>query len=693
MPWAAGGVRMADLDVMIAALQAKVTARLLSPQRLPWKLYFAWSLRLVDPMGLGLAAVISGPSRFPTSMHARHREYLRAFRRLRPHRLQPAATLSYHQVMREPLFHNHQIVGDDGAPLSGADWQPLAASGLRRVGDLRTRLAAGGLVPDPHLTALLHRLPSAWRDHLVTPESARSEWRLSADGCTVRKAGSVEQYTVLPCGRLMLAAGGDVARSGPGWTGCLVVSCPSTTRSPSLGQPVEACLFLVGPWDEVQLDPSAWGIGRASLLSYTVSEAASRLRVLRMLADPAVTFEVAHGLRPSLWQDDWSSTTEGLAGRESRWTAAVVRSAGPLDAAAGPAQPPRNVRPRLDFTTVTYHLGSPWLRLQRALPRRQPRDRALPRVQPTSTPTSAAARASDEIDAAAPRMGPAPAWRGVWGRVQDSSLPRELRSLGWRILHCALNVGAFRAYKHIQTSSQPASGAGMCSHINCDGQPETLSHAFVGCPVAEGATRWLCDVWERIEGGHRPPRSVAVLLADDPSAWRPPPSLQSLWTFLRLTTLAAIWAARSRRCRTGVAATSAGVAAATVYDVRLAMERDWQLVAVDIRQHSGVCSAWFRGRDPCLSVEDFAARWCHRGVLATAPAGGRGQPLVPPVIRLSPVWPVPLPALPPPPPPPPPLPDDLPALPSPSGRCETGRKRGAAEHDMAPSPRRARRGG
>jgi hypothetical protein len=256
-------------------------------------------------------------------------------------------------------------------------------------------------------------------------------------------------------------------------------------------------------------------------------------------------------------------------------------------------------------------------------------------------------RGSDEVDVAAPGPGPAPRWRAVWARLHDAGLPRDVQVLGWRILHCALNVGACRVYRQGQVSGawQEGHSDGVCSHAACVAQPETLSHVFLHCPVAVLVTQWLCDVWERVTGGQRPPRSAAVLLADDITVWDPGLRLRPLWTVLRLMTLSAIWSATVKRGRIGLQASATSIAAKVVYSVRLLMEQDWQLAAVDIRLHSGVCSALFRGRAPHLSLAAFEGKWCHRGVLAGAPAGGLGQPLVKPTIRLSASWPVPLPGL------------------------------------------------
>jgi hypothetical protein len=140
MPWAAGGVRLADVPLMVEALQAKVIARLLGPERLPWKAYAGYWLAHTDRMGVGLASIFSGTGHSRLSIPDRLLGYFTAFSRLQPHRVQPASTMSFHQVMREPLFNNRQIVGEDGRPLPGMQWLAQAGS-LRRVQDLKDCLS------------------------------------------------------------------------------------------------------------------------------------------------------------------------------------------------------------------------------------------------------------------------------------------------------------------------------------------------------------------------------------------------------------------------------------------------------------------------------------------------------------------------------------------------------------------------
>ena len=37
----------------------------------------------------------------------------------------------------------------------------------------------------------------------------------------------------------------------------------------------------------------------------------------------------------------------------------------------------------------------------------------------------------------------------------------------------------------------------------------------------------------------------------------------------------------------------------------------------DVRQISGVCSSWLRGKDPSMTLDCFTSMWCHRGALTS----------------------------------------------------------------------------
>ena len=57
------------------------------------------------------------------------------------------------------------------------------------------------------------------------------------------------------------------------------------------------------------------------------------------------------------------------------------------------------------------------------------------------------------------------------------------------------------------------------------------------------------------------------------------------------------------------------MAARILSSCRKAILGNWRLATVNVRTASGVLSDWLRWRDPQLTREEFAARWCHRNVL------------------------------------------------------------------------------
>ena len=151
-----GGIGLVDIRGQLAALQAKVIARLLEPEFLPWKSFFdfwlyrssAWLASQAQPPAAPHQHVWQLGRFLPFSSYAlagmaapqRVIQYITAFRQLQPHRLQPPEDLSYQDIMGQPLFHNKSIRdADTGQPLQWLQW---ARQGIVRVGDLRQLMAA-----------------------------------------------------------------------------------------------------------------------------------------------------------------------------------------------------------------------------------------------------------------------------------------------------------------------------------------------------------------------------------------------------------------------------------------------------------------------------------------------------------------------------------------------------------------------
>ena len=207
----------------------------------------------------------------------------------------------------------------------------------------------------------------------------------------------------------------------------------------------------------------------------------------------------------------------------------------------------------------------------------------------------------------------------------------------WRLLHGKLFVGGFSRHVH---RADPAGHA--CPHPCCAGQLATLTHVFITCPLAAGVWDWFAATWAAVTGDDAPPRSADLLLADDTRIWGPPRQLRQLWHRLRLAAICQLWAAyqRGRHQPDAAAITPGAVAARILSSCRKALLADWRLATVSVRQTAGVLSDWLRGRDPMITREQFAARWCHRAVLCALEELPGAQP----VIHWSAQHPVPLPA-------------------------------------------------
>jgi len=57
--------------------------------------------------------------------------------------------------------------------------------------------------------------------------------------------------------------------------------------------------------------------------------------------------------------------------------------------------------------------------------------------------------------------------------------------------------------------------------------------------------------------------------------------------------------------------------------VKAMIHNDWTKCNDNIKQISGVCSSWLRGKDPSMTLAAFQSFWCHNGTLAsvTSPSG------------------------------------------------------------------------
>ena len=117
--------------------------------------------------------------------------------------------------------------------------------------------------------------------------------------------------------------------------------------------------------------------------------------------------------------------------------------------------------------------------------------------------------------------------------------------------------------------------------------------------------------------------------------WKPAAELSSLWTLLRVATLHAVWHCRS--WREELVGSFAAAAVSRIVDfLQTSIERDWLRASMDVRLLSELPADYFRGRDPQLATEDFAARWTPNSVLCSIVSGSL-------VVHISLQAPVPVP--------------------------------------------------
>jgi len=57
--------------------------------------------------------------------------------------------------------------------------------------------------------------------------------------------------------------------------------------------------------------------------------------------------------------------------------------------------------------------------------------------------------------------------------------------------------------------------------------------------------------------------------------------------------------------------------------VKAMIRSDWTNCNDNIKQISGVCSSWLKGKDPSMTLASFQSLWCHTNTLAsvTSPSG------------------------------------------------------------------------
>ena len=400
-------------------------------------------------------------------------------------------------------------------------------------------------------------------------------------------------------------------------------------------------LYAIGPWASMDVSPTMWAHGAGhSLPFYVVRDVAIRMRRIRA-ATKVPGYMPGRGIFPKAWAALGGGG--GLVDVEARWAEDLMTRLGSAAAAAGPSTSAAAARDGRQFTHSWQ--PPPWMRTSFRLGAQEqavaadqdnsadftppsldhgdgPRTRAGGRAAPAPSQDAQGLRPParpDHFDVALAPPGtvPNPA-RKAWDRLSSRRIPRDLRAIGWRLLHAALYTGVFRA--HVRPTADPTTA--FCSAPACqDAQTmETAEHLFLTCPSVAPAADWLCRLWAAVAGpgSAAPPCTVAVLLADDDRTWRPGGSeeQQELWTTLRLSWLHSVWTLRCRRLREplGPAITPAGIVGVVVANVKRLIRRDFTRTICDARNMTAAPSSWFRGPVvPTLAPDAFLTRWAGHG--------------------------------------------------------------------------------
>ena len=480
LPKQLGGIGQVDVAAHITAMQAKVAAALLHPHRRAWKQFMRANLERAAP-GVGVRVLLmqcAGPAAAAARrrLNPRHAAYVAAFQAVGLHRRIPHEQMSVQQVRLEPLVGNHSIANAvTGGLFSTHSSLP---NGLQRqppgvtLGQVSSRLSF-----QPAVDGLV--LPAAWQQLLQQPEQAGAEWQLNAQHQLVqqqREDGGEECYSVQQDGSLACTQEPSTQQGGT-WVPCCVVFAtkggPRKEQQQQAGQHVSA-YYLVGPWEEVQVDPSVWGFGEAGgVLQYTVKAATQRLLQLKCSSLPG--WVPGCGMRPRLWRDQEGALAPATAlqdqeARHKRKFAELLQQGFRASS-----------RSRFSQEAEAAAVHANWM--DPSPPRLHPRQRAAAAATAATSLVTAQRQQQLLLQVTAPAVddtedpllrgvqeagdGDTP-WRAAYRHVSDKRLPRQLRVFGWRLLHAAIKVGGSRVYW--ATSMQQLLQC-CCQHPQCRPAP------------------------------------------------------------------------------------------------------------------------------------------------------------------------------------------------------------------------------
>ncbi len=680
LPTKMGGIGQVDVAAHITAMQAKVAVALLHPHRQPWKQFMRASLERALP-GLGVRVLVQQGSARAAAvargrLNPRHATYLAAFKAVGMHRRMAHASMLPQQVRLELVVGNFSVADATTGGLI-ASQNSLPATVQPRAAGATLGQISSSLTYQPAVDQLV--MPAAWQQKLQEPVTAGGPWQVDTQRRWVMQfeGGVSIWYAVQVDGSLVYLPTAPDRPSGTAFVPCCVVYTTKggprqqlQQQQPGQQQGVEApsALYLMGPWDEVQVDPRVWGFGKVGLLAYTVKAATQRL--VQAQCRDVKGWVPGYGVRPRLWRAEDGSLSpatalEQLTSRQKRTFAQMMQQGFSSNSRQG----------RFGAADVAAGVHANWM--DPSPPRQHPRQRAAVAASAADGQLTSQRRsqqlqtveqpAVDDTEDPLVRGLPRPTeadlpWVTAYRHVSDKRLPRPLRVFGYKLLHAALGVGGARVYaarnmqqlldccckqQQCQPQQQPQQQQQQPQQQQQQQQPtqggqqqgaqqqpqqqlaqlrpddftlETLAHLLVSCPVAAAAWAWFAMVWARVQPGAEVDVSnTRIVLLGDSTAWQPPVALQQLWTYLRLLLLESIWMARC--VGNGRPFTAVSVTARFRAALQQQLKQDWARSQGDIRQDSGVPLSWLRGRSPVLPPQQFAARWQASGVLYTVVAG------------------------------------------------------------------------
>jgi hypothetical protein len=576
--------------------------------------------------------------------------------------------MSVQQLRLEPVVGNHSIA----SAVTGSMFTSVRAlpSGLRpRAAGVTLGQVAASLSFQPAVDGLV--LPAAWQHTLQQQQQQQvgGEWEVEDSTRWAQHHASssrVDWYAVQPDNSMQQLESPPDLPQDTAFQQCCVVCAPkpgSRKRQKQQQQQQQGeqelaagVYYLVGRWEQVQVDPSAWRFGpQLRLLEYSVREATRRLVQLKGRSLPG--WVPGWGVRPRVWRDSDGhlAPDTGLQQLEAKQKRSFAEM---LQGGFSNRRSSRHITEAdqmAAYDAVWMHNSQERQHVMQRVAAREAAGsqatalRLQQQLQHVEQPA-----VNDTQDPLVRGLQPAAAgdkpWAVAYRRASDKHLPRQLRIFGWQLLHAALNVGAGRVYaatsvhellrcccqqpqcqpqqqqheehQQHQEQQQQMQEAGAATQqqqpqpqLAVGGhQLETLSHMFVQCPVAAAAWVWFAGMWRRVQLGAVVDVSNArILLLDDYTAFCPPLPLQRLWTYLRLLMLESIWRVR---CKSdGQPYNSDSIISRFLAALQQQLKQDWARTQGDICVNSGVPLDWLKGCNPRLSQRQFVAKWRQPGAL------------------------------------------------------------------------------